>query len=464
VWFRRDLRLEDNPAWSDATRDGCVVALYVIDPVPWATAGTHRRDLLLGHLAQLDLALRALGGSLLVLHGPPQRVVPGVARRLGAGRVVANADVTAYARRRDDAVRAALGNVRLDTHWGNFVHPPGSIHPRGSARVHQVFTPFHRAWSSRPMEPWPAPQDAEVLDAAGAVDAGPRPAPEATPVMAPGADAAAERLVAWTAEVDRYDERRDRPDDPTGTSKLSADLRWGTIDPRRVVEVVGTSTPSRAAFVRQLAWRDWYAHLFADRPELAREPMRANMARLDWRDDPEELAAWCEGRTGYPIVDAGMRELAATGWMHNRVRMIVASFLTKDLLVHWHRGEAHFRRLLVDAEVSQNAGNWQWVAGTGPDAAPFFRVFNPVTQARRFDPDGTYVRRWVPELAGLAAPGIHAPWELGPLELAAAGVTLGAEYPAPIIDHAAARDRALASFQASREVAATGDDGPPRRR
>jgi deoxyribodipyrimidine photo-lyase len=282
--------------------------------------------------------------------------------------------------------------------------------------------------------------------------------------MAPGADAAAERLVAWTAEVDRYDERRDRPDDPTGTSKLSADLRWGTIDPRRVVEVVGTSTPSRAAFVRQLAWRDWYAHLFADRPELAREPMRANMARLDWRDDPEELAAWCEGRTGYPIVDAGMRELAATGWMHNRVRMIVASFLTKDLLVHWHRGEAHFRRLLVDAEVSQNAGNWQWVAGTGPDAAPFFRVFNPVTQARRFDPDGTYVRRWVPELAGLAAPGIHAPWELGPLELAAAGVTLGAEYPAPIIDHAAARDRALASFQASREVAATGDDGPPRRR
>jgi deoxyribodipyrimidine photo-lyase len=217
-----------------------------------------------------------------------------------------------------------------------------------------------------------------------------------------------------------------------------------------VVEVVGTATPGRAAFVRQLAWRDWYAHLFAERPELARSTMRPHMDAVTWLDDPEGLAAWREGRTGYPIVDAGMRELDSTGWMHNRVRMIVASFLTKDLLVDWREGEAHFRERLVDAELTQNAGNWQWVAGTGPDAAPYFRVFNPVTQARRFDPDGTYARRWVPELAGLLAPGIHAPWELGPLDLAAAGVELGTNYPWPIVEHPAARDRALEAYRVAR--------------
>jgi deoxyribodipyrimidine photo-lyase len=450
VWFRRDLRLEDNPAWSDASRDGAVAALYVIDPVPWATAGAHRRDLLLGHLQALHRSLVDLGGSLLVLHGRPEQVVGEVVTRLGAGRVVANRDVTAYARRRDAAVLAALDGTPLEDHWGNHVHPPGTIRAEGAQHVHQVFTPFHRAWSGRAIEAWPAPGDAEVLDAVAVLGAGPPPAPTATPVMAPGEDAAHERLAAWTEEVDTYDARRDRPDDPTGTSRLSADLRWGTLDPRRVVEVVGTATPGRAAFVRQLAWRDWYAHLVAERPELTRRALRPYMDALAWRHDPQGLAAWRAGRTGYPIVDAGMRELAATGWMHNRVRMIVASFLTKDLLVDWREGEAHFRELLVDAEPTQNAGNWQWVAGTGADAAPYFRVFNPLTQARRFDPDGTYTRRWVPELAGLTAPGIHAPWELGPLELAAAGVVLGEDYPWPIVEHPAARERALEAYRVAR--------------
>jgi deoxyribodipyrimidine photo-lyase len=204
--------------------------------------------------------------------------------------------------------------------------------------------------------------------------------------------------------------------------------------------------------VRQLAWRDWYAHLFHERPDLVDHDQQQAYARIVWRNDPTEIEAWKQGRTGYPIVDAAMRELAATGWMHNRLRLITASFLVKDLLVDWRIGEHHFRRLLIDGDVPQNAGNWQWCAGTGPDAAPYFRVFNPVTQAQRFDPQGEYVHRWVPELARIAGAAVHAPWELGPVDLAAAEVTLDDSYPMPIVDHAVARARAVAAYAAARTV------------
>jgi deoxyribodipyrimidine photo-lyase len=213
---------------------------------------------------------------------------------------------------------------------------------------------------------------------------------------------------------------------------------------------VGRSSPGRAGFVRQLAWRDWFAHLLWEHPHLRTSAMRPEYDHVRWRHDPEGLAAWQEGRTGVPIVDAGMRQLCQTGWMHNRARLICASFLVKDLLVDWREGERWFFHELADGDVAQNVGNWQWVAGTGPDAAPYFRVLNPLTQARRFDPDGGYVRRWVPELAGLDAPSIHAPWEVGPLELAAAGVVLGETYPHRLVDHAAARDRTLAAYDAAR--------------
>jgi deoxyribodipyrimidine photo-lyase len=463
VWFRRDLRLADNPAWAAATaRHPRVTALYVIDDRLMAAGGPIRQAQLVAELHALDQGLRAHGGRLHVRRGDPVAVVPAVANQLGdeagdhrgdtldvpegGAAVYWNDDVTPYATARDDAVRAALSKAP-DTWYGTLVLPPGSVVTRGGT-VHQVFGAFHRAWTAQRWDRWPEPGDATVADDPGE----PLPAPDGLPEppFAPGEEAAAEALGAFlSGPVERYRADRDRLD-TAGGSALSVALRFGTISPRTVVDAAGTDDAERAAFVRQLAWRDWYAHLLAEHPDLPTRPLRREYGGIRWRRSVRDLDAWKEGRTGYPVVDAGMRQLASTGMMHNRVRMIAASFLVKDLLIDWRQGERHFRRLLVDGDVAQNAGNWQWVAGTGPDAAPYFRVFNPVTQSRTHDPDGTYLRRWLPELAGLDARSIHAPWEAGPLDLAAAGVVLGQDYPEPIVDHADARERALAAYRAAR--------------
>ncbi len=254
-----------------------------------------------------------------------------------------------------------------------------------------------------------------------------------------------ERLGAFASIVDHYGEDQGLLG-TAGGSRLSIDLKFGTLSPGTAVRAIGTASPGRAAFVRQLAWREFYAHAFEAEPAAYASELRPEYAAVPWRDDPDGLAAWKEGRTGYPLVDAGMRQLRATGWMHNRVRMVTASFLVKDLLIDWREGERHFRHWLIDADPSQNVGNWQWVASTGFDAAPYFRIMNPVTQSKRHDPDGSYIRRWVPELRGIEAPALHSPWDY-PLELAAGGVSLGADYPYPIVDHGEAREQTLDAYK-----------------
>jgi len=455
-WFRRDLRIADQPAL--VSPDGRpVVALYVLDDRPLATAGWRRREVLARHLDALAEQLRGAGGGLVVLAGDPCDVVPRFAEELAAHTVRWNGDVSGYARRRDATVEDRLTRlgVRSEIHWATYVHAPGTVVARSTGLVQRVFTPFSKAWTQAERSHWPAgplrlstpPVDlvdvGAMLGSGSTRDSGEHPLPDG------GELAAEQRLRDWLESVDRYEERRNFPAEDDGTSHLSSDLRFGTLSPRHVLDVVGTDSPGRSAFVRQLAWRDWYAHLLAEEPRLAHHAMKPHFDDVAWRTDPAGFEAWCAGRTGYPIVDAGMRQLTATGWMHNRLRMITASFLVKDLLIDWRLGEAHFRRELIDAEVSQNAGNWQWVAGTGPDAAPYFRIFNPITQARRFDPDGDYVRRWVPELSGLDDKRVHAPWELGPLDLEVAGITLGETYPWPIVDHAEARERTLVAYAAA---------------
>lgn len=437
VWFRRDLRLGDNPAWADATsRHDQVTALFVIDPGLWDRCTPLRVALLAEHLHHLDAALSRQGGRLRVEAGDPTRVVPEVARELDA-EVVANRDHTPYARRRD-----AIIDGRCDVTWhhGLSVHPPETIRTGGGS-VYRVFTPFSRTWRERPLDPWPEPGDAVIAGLAGTGI----PTTAAPPM--PGGEAAAlERLESFAGRVDRYPEERDRPD-LDSTSRLSIDLKYGTLAARTVVERIGDDTEAGWAFVRQLAWRDFYAALMLDRPDTVDVAMRREYDAVEWLEDPEGLEAWKAGLTGYPLVDAGMRQLAGEGWMHNRLRMITASFLVKDLLIDWREGERHFRRMLLDADVSQNVGNWQWAAGTGADAAPYFRVFNPVSQSEKFDPSGDYIRRWVPELRNVPAPSVHRPWTAGPLELASWGVTLGDSYPEPIVDHGFARERVLAAYK-----------------
>jgi len=447
VWFRRDLRLNDNPAWGTASETADrVTALYVLDPTLLRGAGEFRRAQLFAHLHGLDQSLRPFGGRLMVRHGKPEMIVPEVAAACGAALVCANADVTPYARRRDGTIKDLLGSG-FHQWWGNLVHPPGAV-LTAKGRTSRVFTPFAAKWNRLPLPAWPESVPVAVDDDSGEG----LPVLESEPFQPGGEEAAADRLHDFSRRADHYDETRDLPA-VDGTSVLSADLRFGTLAPRRVVTTIGTSTGGRAAFVRQLAWRDWYAHLLWELPSMVDSSLRPELGDIRWENDPADIAAWKEGRTGYPFIDAGMRQLARTGWMHNRVRMAAASFLVKDLLVDWRVGERWFRRLLVDADVAQNVGNWQWVAGTGPDAAPYFRVFNPVLQSEKFDPEGGYIGEFVPELAGIMAPWIHRPWTAPVGELAAGGVTLGATYPYPIIDHRFARTRAVNAYaEATRSV------------
>jgi deoxyribodipyrimidine photo-lyase len=440
VWFRNDLRLEHNPAWAAATiAHDSVAGLVTIDPAMLAAAGPFRRNQWLANVAALDAAMQASGGGLTVRVGSPEAAFADLGADIAG--VYLNRATSEYGIRRD---ARALRNVAapVHQHWGTLTAEPGSV-LTGKGTLSRVFTPFWKVWARTPLAPWPEAGTANITT----LRSDPIPAHDPPPLPA-GTDGAHEQLSAWLEHVDDYPDTRDTPSIP-GTSQLSTALRMGTMAPRSVLDIVGTSTPGREGFVRQLAWRDWYAHLLLENPQMLTHSIRPEYDNIEWIDDPVGLQAWKDGRTGYPLVDAGMRQLAATGWMHNRVRMVTASFLVKHLLIDWREGERWFRWMLTDAEPSQNAGNWQWVSGVGTDAAPYFRIFNPLSQSRKFDGSGAYIRRWVPELAGLDAKAIHAPWETAPLELAAAGVILGDSYPHPIVDHAMARERTLSAYKSA---------------
>ena len=461
VWFRRDIRVHDHPSLQRALHEADrVVPVFVLDP---ALLGGRFRSgprtaFLLGCLRALRDELRARGGQLVVRHGDPGRELRALARETGADAIHFAADAGPYATARDARVVAALeaAGVAIRRSPGNFVADIGRPRTQGG-RPFTVFTPFWRAWEQlerRPVHrapgevPVPSGLAAGRIPSLAALGLGDEPElPE--PIAEPGEPAARDALTRWLAgQLSGYDARHDRL--AGGTSMLSPHLRFGTVSPREVEERARShGGGGAAAFVRQLAWRDFYAHVLLNHPQDARCEHQERFRSLSWEEDHVALAAWTDGRTGFPLVDAGMRQLRATGWMHNRARLVVGSFLTKDLHLDWRAGEAHFMRLLLDGDMALNNGNWQWIASVGVDPAPYFRrMFNPARQQERFDPDGSYVRRWVPELAGVPGERLAEPWRMSADEQQAAGCRIGHDYPAPIVEHTQERQRAIERYRA----------------
>ena len=435
MWFRRDLRLADNPALLEAVADGEVLPLFVLDPALWGPAGPSRRAYLGASLRSLDASLRERGGRLSVVRGDPVRRVLLAAREVGASRVHVAADFGPYGRRRDEGVAEALAGhgIELVRTGSPYAVAPGRV-TSGSGAPYKVYTPFSKAWAEHG---WRAPVEAPegvrwtALEETTEI---PDPAlPGGLSLPEAGEAAAVRRWRAFLEErVGDYDTARDLPG-VAGTSQMSVHLKWGEIHPRTMLaDLAPLRSAGAATYRKELAWREFYADVLAARPETAREYLRPEFARMAYDEPGDDLDAWRDGRTGFPVVDAGLRQLRATGWMHNRVRMIVASFLVKDLHVEWQHGARHFMHWLVDGDLASNQHGWQWVAGSGTDASPFFRVFNPTSQGRKFDPEGAYVRRWVPELADAGDP--HDPDE---------ETRRAAGYPLPVVDHAEERREAL---------------------
>ena len=465
VWFRRDLRLEDNPALLAAIESGCpVIPVYILDADgegAWPPGGASRWWLHQS-LAALGAALRRRGSALVLRRGGSAAVLRALAAETGARMIFWNRGLEPAALSRDRAVQRELADLPIEISRFNasLLFEPDAV-ANSSGSPFRVFTPFWRHCLTLPVTPPGPPTPGRW--------AGPQTWPRSLPLAElkleprlgwtaglaeswePGEAGALVRLRTFAAgRAAGYAEGRDLPGE-SATSRLSPHLHFGEVGVRQVWKALGAARGrGPEVFRTEIGWREFALHLLHHFPHTPTAPLRPEFAAFPWRTDAVALGAWQRGATGYPIVDAGMRQLWRTGWMHNRVRMIVSSFLVKDLLLPWTAGAAWFWDTLVDADLAANTLGWQWSAGCGADAAPYFRIFNPVLQGRRFDPDGDYVRRWVPELSRLPADCIHDPWTASPETLRRAGVALGGNYPHPIVEHAAARKAALEAFASIR--------------
>lgn len=456
-WIRRDLRLYDNPALQAAVASGQpVIPVVILDPTLLRIPAPARHAFWVNGLRSLDADLRARGSRLIVRSGPPQEVLKSLLAESSAEEIFALEDTSPFGRTRDDIVARTLPLRRQ--HGITIHHPDLVIHANG--KPFTVFTPFSRAWKELPpphaalMHPapriLPPPPDLPSLPLPD------MPIPEGFP---PGETEAFARLDKFTrSDIFEYQHLRDRMAQD-GTSQLSPYLRFGMLSPRTaylaaVEAFTSTDEPSARegidVWINELIWREFFHAVLFHFPEVRRRAFKSNLNAVPWRDAPNDLATWQNGLTGYPVVDAAMRQLRVTGWMHNRARMITASFLVKDLLTDWREGERWFFQHLLDGDPAANNGGWQWAAGTGTDAMCYFRIFNPTLQGQKFDPRGEYVRRWVPELAKVPARYIHEPWKLSAADQRACGCIIGEHYPFPMVDHAAARTRALAAYETSR--------------
>lgn len=474
VWFREDLRLADNPAVAAAAAaGGPVIFLFIRETGVGRPLGGAAAWWLDKSLRSLGASLVKAGGQLTLRSGNPKDILLQLTRESGAARVFWNRRYGEPGKTVDTEIKAALKSAGIDAQSfnGRLLMEPWQL-KTGSGGYYRVFTPFWRALQAAyvPGPALPAPQgvtgrltESESIDSWGLHPSAPDWSGGMAETWTPGEAGAQARLKAFLAgPINLYAENRNRPDLETSSSRLSPHLRFGEIGPAQIWRAVKAGLEAgkieerpASVFLSEIAWREFSHVLLNFNPDLARQNYNPSFDRMPWRQDASMIAAWQRGQTGYPIVDAGMRQLWQTGWMHNRVRMIVASFLTKHLLAAWQTGEDWFWDTLVDADPAINAASWQWTAGSGADAAPYFRVFNPITQGGKFDETGDYVRHWCPELARVPLKYLHAPFEAPANVLSAAGVVLGRTYPKPIVEHSAARVRALDAYKQTREEQGT---------